>query len=246
MKIKFLTIFWLLLAILSFLYGVLIAGIRSGTKFFLIWFLIGIIFLSFALVVHFQVWATISKTLKFIFLGLVIIVSGFMIFTLANIFTHFNDQAKPQLDYIIVLGAQVKNNAPSKVLKFRLDQSIDYLYQNPATKCIVSGGQGENETQAEAIVMQAYLIKHGISQERIILESTSISTKENLENSYKLIEESSSIGIVTNDFHVFRALKIADHLDMENVYGLAAKSTVFYLPNNLLRECLAYFKFLIF
>ena len=49
------------------------------------------------------------------------------------------------LDYIIVLGAQVRKDGPSPVLKYRLDKAVEYLNENPDTVCIVSGGQGSNE-----------------------------------------------------------------------------------------------------
>ena len=41
---------------------------------------------------------------------------------------------------------------------------------------------------------------------------------------------------MTNNFHVFRAVKIAEKLGLENVCGIAAKSNTLYLPNNMLRE----------
>lgn len=54
------------------------------------------------------------------------------------------------LDYIIVLGAQVRKDGPSPVLKYRLDKAVEYLNENPDTVCIVSGGQGSNEPWSEA------------------------------------------------------------------------------------------------
>lgn len=45
------------------------------------------------------------------------------------------------------------------------------------------------------------------------------------------------VGIVTNNFHVFRAVQIAKVQGLERVCGIAADSDALYLPNNVLREC---------
>lgn len=63
---------------------------------------------------------------------------------------EFSSTGKQNLDYMIVLGAQVHEDGPSVVLKYRLDAAIDYLNENPDTNCIVSGGQGANEPFPEA------------------------------------------------------------------------------------------------
>ena len=87
------------------------------------------------------------------------------------------------LDYLIVLGAQVYKNGPSPVLKFRLDKAYEYLSANPETRCIVTGGQGSNEPFTEASCMADYLVKRGIDSGRIILEDKSTTTAQNLTNS---------------------------------------------------------------
>lgn len=86
--------------------------------------------------------------------------------------------------------------------------------------------------------MYTYLVKIGISSDRIILEDKSTSTVENIRNSKVLLDDSyHSVGIVTNNFHTFRAVRIAKKQGLRNVSGIAAESNIFYLPNNVLREC---------
>ena len=160
------------------------------------------------------------------------------------------------LDYLNVLGPQVYKNGPSPVLKFRLDKAYEYLSANPETRCIVTGGQGSNEPFTEASCMADYLVKRGIDSGRIILEDKSTTTAQNLTNSMKLISAdtinhaldsntTNTVGILTNDFHMFRALQIAKKQGLSDVCGIAADSTKFYLPNNMLREYFAEIKFLI-
>lgn len=124
-----------------------------------------------------------------------------------------------------------------------MDTAINYLNDNPETKCVVSGGQGHNEPFSEAEGMYEYLVKHGIAAKRILLEDQSTNTVENIQNSKVLLRESyQSVGIVTNNFHTFRAVQIAKVQGLKQVSGIAADSTIFYLPNNVLRECLGILK----
>ena len=136
-------------------------------------------------------------------------------------------------------------SGPSVGLKYRLDEAMEYLNDNPDTQCIVTGGQGYNEPFEEAVGMAEYLKKNGISEERIILETKSTTTKQNIENSKELMEKDASIGIVTNNFHMFRALCIAKKQGLSHVCGIASKSNPIYLPNNMLREFFAMVKFFV-
>ena len=115
---------------------------------------------------------------------------------------------------------------------------ISLLNENPDTLCVVSGGQGINEPFSEAEGMADYLIEHGIEASRILLEDKATNTAENIILSKTLMEPAyNGVGIVTNNFHVFRAVQIAKAKGLKNVCGIAADSDVLYLPNNVLREC---------
>ena len=85
----------------------------------------------------------------------------------------------------------------------------DSLEENEATLVVVSGGKGSNEPVSEAQGMFDYLVAKGIAPERIVMEDKSTNTKENLEFSQKLIPEAASVGIVTNNFHVYRGTRLA-------------------------------------
>ena len=93
--------------------------------------------------------------------------------------------------------------------------------------------------------MADYLQKHGIAENRIIQESKSESTMENIVNSKKLMrQENASVGIVTNDFHMFRALQIAHANGLKQAQGIAASSPKDMLVNDMVREFFAEIKFL--
>ena len=120
---------------------------------------------------------------------------------------------------------------------------LEYMNENPKTICIVSGGQGYNEPYSEAEGMSKYLIEQGMSSDRIIREDKSKTTEQNIANSMKYIKKKATIGLVTNNFHVYRALQIAKNQKIENIYGIAADSSAFYMPNNMFREYLAEMKY---
>ncbi len=227
----------IVLGIIAAFYGILVLQAGSGTMFWLIWEAIAGFFLFCAVLVHKNFFVTHKKIRRIFRVGLAVSAVVLVIFC-GMIAGEFASRGEQALDYIIVLGAQVREDGPSVVLKYRLDAAIAYLNENPDTVCIVSGGQGVNEPCSEAEGMREYLLKHGIEQERILLEDTSTNTVENIRNSKALMEQPyNGVGIVTNNFHVFRAVQIARVQGLEGVCGIAAGSDALYLPNNVLREC---------
>lgn len=236
----------IILGILSIIYGILILQVGSGTLFWLIWEAIGAFFLIWSLLIKIGFFAS-HKGIGIAFHVLVVVAVVVLGIICGMIAGKFSAKGKPNLDYIIVLGAQVRENGPSVVLKYRLDAAIDYLNGNPDTICIVSGGQGYNEPMSEAEGMAVYLIENGIEKSRVILEDKSKNTVGNIKNSRLLMDASyDGVGIVTNNFHVFRATQIAKAQGLEDVCGIAADSNMLYLPNNILRECCGILKDLIF
>ena len=150
--------------------------------------------------------------------------------------SRFWAKGEPGLDYLVVLGAQMRENGPSKALRLRLDTAYDYLLENPDTIVIVSGGRGSNEPVSEAQGMYDYLVGRGIAPERIRMEDRSRNTVENLRFSKAFMEEGASVGIVTNNFHVYRAERLAAGQGYGQVRGIAAPCDIAFQANNMLRE----------
>ena len=227
----------ILAAFLCFTYCFIVFRIRSGSNFYLIWALGGVFFIGLALLLHFDWWSHFPLPLR---RGICVLLAvGILLFVVAEgfIFAHYRDQGRPGLDYIIVLGAQMKAGGPSIVLKFRLDAAYDYLLANEETICVVSGGQGANEPCSEAQGMYDYLVEKGIDPERILMEDKSTDTSENIAFSAEIIGGTDyDVGIVTNNFHVFRGMMLARHAGFENACGISARSNIYFQPNNLVRE----------
>ena len=235
----------IILAIACLIYAAMVHATGSGTSFFLVWIGIGIVLFLFGISVYMDIWKKVPRPVK-IFAGAIVCI-GLLAFGIVEgcVVSQMRASGHPGLDYIIVLGAQVRTDGPSPVLRYRLDQAVEYLNENPDTVCIVSGGQGSNEPWPEAEGMAQYLQQKGIDATRILLEDQSQTTEQNITNSKKQMKDGASVGIVTNNFHVFRAVQIAKKYGLSDACGIAAGSTPKYLPNNLLREFFAEIKFLL-
>lgn len=146
--------------------------------------------------------------------------------------------------YVIVLGAGINGSVPSLSLRNRLDAAYAYLTANPDTICIVSGGQGPGEDLTEALCMFNDLTAKGIAPERIWMEDKSTSTRENIAFSLDLIEEKTGqrpqkAGILSSEYHIFRAGLVARSQNLEAI-GIPAKTSWVSLRiNYFLREIVA-------
>ena len=91
--------------------------------------------------------------------------------------------------------------------------------------------------------MRDYLVAHGIDASRIILEDRSTDTSENLRFSMAMLPSAETpVGIITNNFHMYRAKGIAKKCGYEHVIALPAKSTPAYLLHNMTREVVGVLK----
>ena len=230
------------LSVLCFIYYIIMityAGI--GTSFAPAW-LVAFVFFALIAVFRYLDCRKIIEVLPWIrriVWGIVIVCFGLFITLETMIISGMVSKPEENLDYIIVLGAQVRGDIPSKSLYRRIEKAAEYLENNPNTVAIVSGGKGNGENISEAECMYKYLVDMGIDGNRIILEDSSTSTEENIDFSTKIIKELSQknvkIGIITNNFHIFRTLCICRAKDLA-VVGIPAESDNVLILNYMVRE----------
>ena len=144
---------------------------------------------------------------------------------------------------VIVLGCRTINGAPSYMLQARLDKAIEYLEENPSAVCIVSGGQGDDEIEAESETMYKYLITKGIDKERIYKENKSRNTEQNILFSESIIREQNlpkKVIVVSEVYHVYRGIRNAEKLGL-NAYSQSAVSRITWwaYPSYWIRELFA-------
>ncbi len=214
-----------------------------GTIFII---LLGLVFASVSILQKFH--TEKMKTSKFIFKMLIgVLFISFLSIELL-IFQAINYEVNTDFDYAIVLGAGTVADKPSLILKRRLDKALECLSNNENLKVIVAGGQGKGKDFAESFVMKKYLIDNGIAEQRIIEENKSTTTNENLQNSKNILNNiapnTNNIGIITSDFHSFRA-KILGEKYFKEVSVCSAESPTLVKINYAIREYLATIKMII-
>ena len=163
------------------------------------------------------------------------------------------DWSAMPVDAIIVLGAGVNGESPSLTLQTRIRKAAEYVELHPEAPVVLSGGQGPGESITEAECMRRALWTNSEEwNQRYLLEDRSTSTAENFAFSKALLEEqgiqtdTAVIGVVTNDFHMFRAKLIARREGLTTV-GVPAELPWWWLTANYyVREAFALVKTLIF
>lgn len=151
-------------------------------------------------------------------------------------------EADGSYEYAIILGAKVNGETPSLTLRYRLEEALTYAESYPEVKFILSGGQGPDEDISEGEAMRRFLVEKGVAEERLLLETESTSTYENLLYSKKLLPENvNGLTIITSDFHLTRARLIADRLGLASD-ALPAKTPESVVAQQHIRERLALIK----
>ena len=107
---------------------------------------------------------------------------------------------------MIVLGAGLRKDKPSMLLRYRLDKAYEYAAEHPDLLIVTSGGQGRDEWIPEGQAMRDYLIEKGLPADRVLAENKSTSTEENFAFSLDILKErgysaDTPIVYVSNAFH---------------------------------------------
>lgn len=131
-----------------------------------------------------------------------------------------DEAASMDADCILVLGAGVRDNGrPSPILVDRLLQGIELYNNGFSDRLLMSGDHGRKEYD-EVNVMKQFAIDRGIASEHVFMDHAGFSTYESLYRARDIFETERII-IVTQKYHIYRALYIADKLGLE-AYGVAS------------------------
>lgn len=121
------------------------------------------------------------------------------------------------IDCIIVLGAGVWGENPSPMLQDRLDTAITLYKDGKSNKILMTGDHGRKEYD-EVNIMKKYAIDNDIPSEDIFMDHAGFSTYESIYRA-KEIFKAKKVVIVTQKYHLYRALFIANNLGIE-AYGI--------------------------
>ena len=122
-------------------------------------------------------------------------------------------------DCVLVLGAGVRNGNPTPMLRDRLITGISLYESGAAPKIIMSGDHGR-EDYDEVNVMKSYAVENGVPDSDVFMDHAGFSTYDSVYRA-KAVFEADSIIIVTQKYHLYRALYIAERLGV-NAVGVSA------------------------
>ena len=154
-------------------------------------------------------------------------------------------QPPPDRDIIIILGCWFrKDGSLPPLLRGRVDRAVEYWHAHLAQTgrqawIIPSGGQGPDESMPEAEAMKAYLVAGGIPEQRILPETRSSDTFENMSFSGQVMKDhdlSGSVVFATTNYHVFRSGMLAARAGLD-AEGICSRTVWWFWPNAFLREC---------
>jgi len=238
-------------------------GITFGTGFLLS---IGILLIIWGFLLevnrtHKRKYGNLPRVLLGVFYFILVLGTVSFVTVQAMVLTHSGvppEEVQAQVDHIIIMGAAFENKEPGLALSSRLDTGAEYLRKNPEVVAVVSGGKPPGEDVSEAKIMKDYLLEQGVEKDRILKENRASNTHENIIYSQKILKEENisagaeefkltgKVGLVTNDYHLFRSKLLARRHGVDATQGIAAETPTLILMNYLVREYLAVLKSWVF
>lgn len=185
---------------------------------------------------------------------LAVLAVGAVVYAALLGFVAFSGYANPPTgneQIIVVLGAGLRRDKPSLLLRYRLDKAYEYAVAHPDAVVITTGGQGRDEWVPEGQAMREYLIDKGLEPGRVLEETRSTSTEENFAFAKEILEAegydtTADIVYVTNAFHCYRAGKYAAMAGFGKAHALPAGIPLRSIPTCYLREVLAVLYYWVF
>ena len=161
-----------------------------------------------------------KKKITILLVLIIILVALMTLFINLHMINSTSDQIvdiyslKNDYDAIVVLGCKVDENGPSLMLARRLDKGSE-VYNKLNTKIILTGDHGKNEYD-EVNTMRDYLLDYNVDSKDIFLDHAGFNTYDSIYRA-KYIFEAKKVVIITQKYHMYRALYIANSLGLEAV-----------------------------
>ena len=170
----------------------------------------------------------VLRVLVVMFLFAILLPLGISIYLCASVkdqIITLDEATKLDADAILVLGARVwDNGSPSGVLEDRLDTGISAYQAGVSDRLLMSGDHGQDDYD-EVNAMKDYALEQGIPSENIFMDHAGFSTYESVYRARDIFQVKTVL-IVTQEYHLYRALYIARALGL-NAYGIAADRSVY-------------------
>ena len=164
-----------------------------------------------------------KKVIKYVIIFILIVIlivlsiNFYVIISTKNQILEVENANLDNVDCILVLGAGIWGDKPSPILEDRLLTGIELYKNNVSSKIIMSGDHGREEYD-EVNIMKSFAIEKGIPSENIFMDHAGFSSYDSIYRA-KEIFNCKKIIIVTQKYHLYRAIYIANQLGIE-AYGV--------------------------
>lgn len=153
-------------------------------------------------------------------IGVIFVINEYVKSSVKNRIISAEEASKLDADCILILGAGVwAGGRPSYMLEDRLIQGID-LYKDGASQRLLMSGDHSKKDYDEVNVMKQFAIDKDVPSESVFMDHAGFSTYESIYRARDIFQANKVI-IVTQKYHIYRALYIADQLGVE-AYGVNA------------------------
>jgi len=182
----------------------------------------------------------IFKNIFFLIISILFLVIMINVFVLSSTskYIYSNKLKVPSSDTALILGASVHANGKLSPILFDRAKNGALLYRNGKVKNVLLSGDHGKKYYDEVTAMKHFFLKEGISKKTIFLDFNGVNTYYSIKHAARNFNVKKMI-IVTQEFHLPRAIFIAKKMNIE-VYGFVADNRkykdIYYYRY---RECLA-------
>lgn len=163
-----------------------------------------------------------------------IVTLGYLLYVADQIRRQSTLEEAQRADVIIVLGAAEYRGRPSPVLEARLNHALDLYRRGLARYVITTGGAGGDPVYTEGEVGRAYLTKHGVPSESILVEPEGATTAQSLEAATEIMRRMNlySCIVVSDGYHIYRVKRLLQKREVQ-VYGSPRPESIAKSPHTL-------------
>jgi vancomycin permeability regulator SanA len=155
----------------------------------------------------------------------IIIINSFIKSSTKDLIVSLEEAPNINPDCIIVLGAGVRSDgSPSPMLQDRIITGIK-LYENGVSDRLLMSGDHTKKGYDEVNVMKSYAMDRKVPSEHVFMDHAGISTYDSIYRA-KEIFQADKLVIVTQEYHLYRALYIAKKLGID-AYGVSADVRIY-------------------
>jgi len=156
-----------------------------------------------------------------VLLGLLVVVLAYFAVTTTLVATWMGRDERPRVDAIVVLGAAQYDGRPSAIYEARLEHAVDLWSDGVAPLLVFTGGRGPGDRFTEGGSGARWATERGVPERAVVVEERSRTTYQNLAGAKRALERRNPdagrhrIVVVSDPFHMFRAVKQAADLGMD-------------------------------